>query len=589
MGAFLRVCAAVPALKLADPIFNGAVIERVMAEANEKQAAVLVLPELALTGATCGDLFRQRSLLLAVEHEIERLAGLSSDTLVVLGTPLAVFGKLYNCAVLLQNGRVVGISPKYRLTHAESRYFSVPAVEAFETVTHIRAGERLFSFEACLGGMPTQPTAGLTVCLDANPSVALGVKHKQNSAMAMTAASQTALIYANAGFYESTTDYVFDGLSLIAENGEVLEQSNVFSPNGQAVYTDLNCILLNSIEQPVMRVVDLHTIVATERKLDREPFMPKAPERPAFFEDILKIQTAGLLRRFLHVDSKCLIVGTSGGLDSALSLVISALVADAAGVGRDKVIAVTMPGFGTSKRTKQNAYDLMEGLGVTVREIPIGESCKQHLTEIGHDLTPDLAYENAQARERTQILLDLANMHRGIVVGTGDFSEAALGFCTFNGDHISNYNVNAGLPKTVISALALYIADSGMFTPQARQALKSIVDTPISPELLPTDDAGAIAQKTEAILGSYLLNDFFLYYIINYGLNAQDVLTLAENAFSGIEREKLNESLNAFYMRFSRAQFKRNCSSDGPSVLGCSLSPRGGFVMPSDVMFVPTV
>jgi NAD+ synthase (glutamine-hydrolysing) len=633
---FIRVAAASPKLQVANPEYNILQLEQLIRQADADECAVIVFPELSVTGYTCQDLFRQRFLLQQVLLALDHLLAATKETdiLALVGAPLAVSDKIYNCAVAIQHGEIMGVVPQgYLPGHQEfdeTRWFarandySVPQIPAVRIgVKKVPFGNLLFRSAAPdftlaveIGkGLwrPVPPSSWLAVSganlianLSAENELAGKAEYRRSLVLQQSARCICGYIYASAGVYESTTDLVFSGDCLIAENGRLLQASQRFSRENVLIECELDLEILRSERQsttgfaihsaccceerePVLVEIKFNkTYQPTHRTLSRPvPANPFIPEQPASLaercEEIFQIQIAGLAKRMEHTGLKKLVLGVSGGLDSTLALLVAGKTCELLGLPAQNTIALTMPGFGTTDETHGNALDLMGALGVESLEIDIRTSCLQHFQDIGHDPgVHDCTYENAQARERTQILMDLANKHGGLVVGTGDLSELALGWCTFNGDHMSTYCVNGGIPKTLVRYMVRYVAEH-LMTPRVRDILLRILNTPISPELLPPDSSGRMGQKTEEIIGPYELHDFFLFYTLRYGMEPAKVLLLTRKAFGDkYERETIVKYLTLFYHRFFRQQFKRSCMPDGPKVGSVGLSPRGDWLMPSD-------
>ena len=617
---FVKVAALTPPCKVADTAFNADAIAALAAEYAAKGCKLIVFPEMAVTGYTVADLLTQDALLDASDAALLSIAKKTakSDCAVVVGAPVRADGKLYDCAVVLNGGRVVGVVPKTAIPNYgefyEGRYFA----SARDAVAkEARVGAQVVPFGADLlfrcKGMP-EFCFGVEICEDmwgakspsselcaagativCNPSASDEIVGKaEYRRLLVQAASGKGLcgyVYADAGVGESTTDAVFAGHDIIAEDAAVLAESAPFGKGAAVAVIDVFKLARerrarNTFGAAVgMREVEFECkLTETElgRKPSRTPFVPADDKgREGRCKLILAIQANALAKRITHTGAKKVVVGLSGGLDSALALLVAVDAAKISGLAPKDVLAVTMPCFGTTSRTRSNAEMLAEGLGADFKEVKIGEAVKVHLADIDHpiDLT-DVTYENAQARERTQVLMDIANMCGGIVVGTGDLSEVALGWATYNGDHMSMYGVNASVPKTLIRYVVRYYAET-CGNAAASRALNDILDTPISPELIPAKD-GEIVQKTEEIVGSYELNDFFLYYAMRYGFRPRKVLRLAKLAFDDVNEGALKAALAKFYRRFFSQQFKRSCTPDAPKVGSVALSPRGDWKMPSD-------
>ena len=632
---FVKIAAVSPRLRVADPVFNAGETERLIKAADAAGAAVAVFPELGLTGYTCGDLFGQQLLL---DKTIECLGLLlentwDTDILAIVGMPLAVEQKLYNCAVVIQHGQALGVVPKlYPANYKEfyeNRWFtsghciSQNMTEVEVLGKPVPFGELLFNsrqFKYCLGieicedlWTVVPPSsymalngANMIANLSASNDLVSKADYRRQLVAQQSARCISGYIYASAGVYESTTDLVFGGDCLIAENGSILKASRRFNRDSSVIYSEIDVERLAS-ERQVNRTFAQNyeiegsrkTFIEVDVSYNKVPpvdtgsfsrFVPKHPFIPENLltrnercEEIFNIQVAGLAKRMEHTGSQCAVIGVSGGLDSTLALLVITKTFELLKIPAQNIIAVTMPGFGTTETTFNNAMKLMQGLQVNIHEISIEPACRQHFADIG--LAPgvhDVTYENSQARERTQILMDLANKYNGLVVGTGDLSELALGWATYNGDHMSMYAVNCSIPKTLVKFLVQWIADNEVVD-STRETLYKILDTPISPELLPPDANGEIAQKTEEVVGPYELHDFFLYYVIRHGMPPRKILFLASIAFAGVYgQEEIRKWLKNFYHRFFSQQFKRSCLPDGPKVGTISLSPRGDWRMPSD-------
>ena len=613
---FVKVVAATPEIRVADTNFNGAKVCEQIAQARELGVQLLVFPELCLTGATCGDLFLQRPLLRGAEAALAQAisATAGSDMLVFLGLPVAVQGSLYNVSAALSNGKLLGLVPRSQLSPRgetwEGRIFApmregritasicgaeVPCgpdlLFAHRALPELVVGAALSSeLWSPAPGSTDLALAGATVlCVSAASAELVGRAELRKRRILETSGRLAAgVVLACAGEGESTGDLVFTGQRIIAERGGCLAEDadstglTVTELDVQRLAQDrrkLGCF--GQAAQTIPWGGELRETTLT-RAIPKSPFVPEnAEDREARSWKILNLQIMGLKKRVEHTGAKRLVVGVSGGLDSTLAVLVSAFALDALGRPRSDLIAVTMPCFGTTKRTRSNAELLAEYLGAAFRVVDIKKSVEQHFKDIGHDVrVTDVTYENAQARERTQVLMDIANDCGGMVVGTGDLSELALGWATYNGDHMSMYDVNGGVPKTLMRHVVSTIASSA--DDRVAAVLRDILDTPISPELLPPSD-GAIAQKTEDLVGPYVLHDFFLYYAVRWGFLPRKVFRLAKAAFAGVyDEQTLRRWLENFYRRFFAQQFKRSCMPDGPKVGSVSLSPRGDWVMPSD-------
>ena len=613
---FIRVAAATPAIRVADPAYNAEQIIRMTGEAPA-DTALLVFPELCVTGYTCGDLFLQPLLLEQAEQAVKRIldASLSIDALLVVGVPVPLGAAVYNCAAVCHHGTLLGLVPKSHIPSYsefyEGRHFT-PADDTCRELFYAGQDTVLdrnilfvcrnipdlrFGVEVCEDiWVADQPSirlasAGATVIANLSASDESVGKDEFRRQMVMTQSARLccAYVYADAGEGESTGDLVFSGQNIIAENGTVIAESERFATG--IVYTEIDLSrliyerrrLTTFAEDMRMKTVGFEMPekpLTLTRKIEPYPFVPsEETAQRKRCEDILTIQAAGLARRLDHTGCKA-VLGLSGGLDSALALLVTARAYDRLGRSRADIRAVTMPGFGTTGRTLQNARRLAEACGTSLTEVDIRETASAHLRDIGHDGRHDVAYENAQARERTQVLMDLANMENGLVVGTGDLSELALGWATYNGDHMSMYGVNASVPKTLVRYLVGY--EAGRCGGLLGEALRDILDTPVSPELLPPEN-GEISQKTEQIVGPYELHDFFLYYLLRFGTAPSKILRLAGIAFAGrFEKDEIKKWLNVFLKRFFSQQYKRSCLPDGPRVGSVALSPRGDWRMPSD-------
>ena len=629
-SGFFRLATIAPELRVADVAFNTGAIRTAMQAAAKSGAAIALFPELCVTGYTCGDLFAQALLHTRAREALLELAAATKNLPLhaVVGLPLAVQGRLYNCAAVLGAGRVLGLVPKQFLPttgeYYEERWFTSAAnlaplevnlgdYSAPLATNLLFADENsgcTFGVEVCEDLWAVHPPSG-DLCLAGanlilNPSASnelLGkATYRRDLVRQQSARCLTAYAYASAGPGESSTDVVFSGHCFVAENGSLLVESERFQFDTQLVCADIDLgrlqheRLCNSSFSAGVATRTFRTInvslagpaarvpLGTLRPNPALPFVPSDPRiRAETCREIFAIQSTGLAKRLKHTGARKVVIGISGGLDSTLALLVAAHAFDLLGLDRKGILAPTLPGFGTTKRTRGNAEKLVEQLGATLRIIPIHDAIKQHFRDIGHDeRVHDVTYENAQARERTQILMDLANQCGGFVIGTGDLSEAALGWCTFNGDHMSMYHVNAGIPKTLVRYLIDWCADAE-FSGAPAQVLHDIAATPISPELLPTTDDGRQQQKTEDVIGPYELHDYFLYHIVRHGSRPAKVLYLAELAFAGrYPRAVILRWLEVFVRRFFSQQFKRSAMPDGPKVGSVALSPRGDWRMPSD-------
>ena len=616
---FVRVGSASPKVRVADVDYNVSEIVKICAEADEKKCSLLVFPELSVTGYTCGDLFLQHELQESTIRGLYDIAEATCDMnlAIVVGLPLKHEGKLYNVAAVISRGEVIGYVPKRFIPNYsefyELRYFE-PYEGEDETEDGVPFGNLIFrneTYEDFTFGVeicedmwvPNPPSvkasmSGATIIcnLSASDEVIGKREYREKLILVNSGRMVSGYIYSDCGFGESTQDMVFAGHRMICENGSVLNESACFGEAG-AIYADIDLQRLvhdrmrNTFEcdaEP-LSIVYFDTEPETDLRLMREfpsyPFVPSdSSSLSSRCEEILTMQAAGLATRLKHINGKCAVVGLSGGLDSTLALIVTVHAFDMLGVDRSGIIAVTMPGFGTTSRTKGNSEKLAEAYGVTLRTVDIKLSVRQHFEDIEHDESVhDVTYENSQARERTQILMDIANQKGGIVIGTGDLSELALGWATYNGDHMSMYGVNASIPKTLVRHIVSY--ESGKTTGELSDVLKDIVDTPVSPELLPPDDNGEISQKTEDLVGPYDLHDFYLYYFLRWGFKPSKIYRLACQSFEGkFDPDTIYKWEESFIRRFFNQQFKRSCLPDGPKVGTVTLSPRGDFRMPSDAV-----
>lgn len=629
---FVRVASVAPELLVGNVSFNTEKIKQAMHQAFDAGANYVLFPELALTGYSCGDLFSQGLLYLAARDALLELAALTGklDVVAVVGLPVEAAGRLYNCAAVLSGGKVLGLVPKQYLPNTgefyERRWFAaahnnldilvslqgdlVPLSPGllFRAVDH----SVTFGVEVCEDLWATLPPSGFQALAGAqvifNPSASnelLGkATYRRDLVRQQSARCLAAYVYASAGPGESSTDVVFSGHCLISENGSLLAESERFSFDTKMVIADVdierlkhdrlcNSSFSTTAATPSFKVIEfnvphakqlLPSALGSLRPNPSRPFVPADLSiRTATCEEIFAIQSTGLAKRIRHTGIKQVAIGISGGLDSTLALLVIVHAFDRLGLDRSGIIAPTMPGFGTTDRTRSNAEKLVELLGARLSVISIADAVNQHFKDIGHDSScHDVTYENAQARERTQILMDLANKHGALVVGTGDLSESALGWCTFNGDHMSMYHVNSGVPKTLVKYLVEWCADH-MFSGAEAEVLRDICDTPISPELLPLAADGGLRQQTEDVVGPYDLHDYFLYHMVRLGSHPAKTLYMAEMAFKGqFAREEILKWLEVFTRRFFSQQFKRSSMPDGPKVGSVALSPRGDWRMPSD-------
>ena len=626
---FVKVAAAVPLVQVADCFYNIEKIEGLMRQASEKGVQIIAFPELSVTGYTCLDLFAQQTLLNGAEAALLQLVSNTADLdiLTIVGVPLRTENRLINAAVVFQKGAIRGVVPKTYLPNykefQEQRWFT-SATELRESTISIgeeeypmgshllfRSGRLTAGIEICEDlWVPVPPSSLLTmeganIIFNLSASNELIGKHAYLRSLIcqQSARCMAGYVYASSGFGESSTDLVFAGNGIIAENGNLLAESPRFTMEEQLVISEIDIETLQNDRQvntsfmygtsglpkEKAQVVDFQVRIpdgfSLTRPVDPHPFTPSGEALKERCEEIFHIQVAGLAKRLVHAHAQTAVVGISGGLDSTLALLVTVMTFDALKMPRGQIIGITMPGFGTTDRTYTNACDLIRSLGVTLKEIPIKEACLQHFRDIDHDPSVhDVTYENCQARERTQLLMDVANQKNGLVIGTGDLSELALGWATYNGDHMSMYGVNGSIPKTLVKYLVEWVANHKV-DDASRLTLLDIVDTPISPELIPADENGNIKQKTEDLVGPYELHDFFLYHFLRFGSHPSKIYFLAQKAFAGIyDNATVKKWLYTFFRRFFQQQFKRSCLPDGPKVGSVSLSPRGDWRMPSDAV-----
>ena len=621
---FIKVAAATPKIKVADPAYNTEEILKIIDETEKNGASILVFSELTISGYTCGDLFLQQPLLTECKNQLLRIvkATEKKDMLVVVGCPIVIKQKLYNCAVVISDGNILGIVPKthlpnysefYELRHfasgegleeelwfgEEFGYVNVAVNQLFQCK---EIPELVIACEICEDlWVPLPPStyhamAGATVICNPSASVETTTKESYRRSLVSNQSARllAAYIYADAGEGESTQDVVYSGHHLICENGSVLAEAKRFT--NEIVYADIDVQKLAAERRKMTSFPGGQTdeyfeqefsLEVKENKITRT--FPKAPfvpdnqdERDKRCDEILSLQSMGLKKRLEHTNCKHAVVGISGGLDSTLAVLVTARAFDLLDIPRENLICVTMPCFGTTDRTYQNAVSLIKELGATLKEVRIEKAVRQHFADIGHDENNhDVTYENSQARERTQILMDMANQYNGMVIGTGDMSELALGWATYNGDHMSMYAVNCSVPKTLVRYLVLYYAETTE-NKKLSEVLMDVLDTPVSPELLPPVD-GVISQKTEDLVGPYELHDFFLYYMLRFGFPKAKLYRMAKLTFDGVyDDETIKKWLDKFYWRFFSQQFKRSCLPDGPKVGSVAVSPRGDLRMPSD-------
>lgn len=621
---FIKVAAATPKIKVADPAYNTEEILKIIDETEKNGASILVFSELTISGYTCGDLFLQQPLLTECKNQLLRIvkATENKSMLVVVGCPIVIKQKLYNCAVVISEGSILGIVPKthlpnysefYELRHftsgegleedlwfgEEFGYVNVAVNQLFKCK---EIPELVVACEICEDlWVPLPPStyhamAGATVICNPSASVETTTKESYRRSLVSNQSARllAAYIYADAGEGESTQDVVYSGHHLICENGSVLAEAKRFT--NEIIYADIDVQKLAAERRKMTSFPGGQTddyfeqefsLEVKENKITRT--FPKAPfvpdnqdERDKRCDEILSLQSMGLKKRLEHTNCKHAVVGISGGLDSTLAVLVTARAFDLLDIPRENLICVTMPCFGTTDRTYQNAVSLIKELGATLKEVRIEKAVRQHFADIGHDENNhDVTYENSQARERTQILMDMANQYNGMVIGTGDMSELALGWATYNGDHMSMYAVNCSVPKTLVRYLVLYYAETTE-NKKLSEVLMDVLDTPVSPELLPPVD-GVISQKTEDLVGPYELHDFFLYYMLRFGFPKSKLYRMAKLTFDGVyDDETIKKWLDKFYWRFFSQQFKRSCLPDGPKVGSVAVSPRGDLRMPSD-------
>ena len=621
---FIKVAAATPKIKVADPAYNTEEILKIIDETEKNGASILVFSELTISGYTCGDLFLQQPLLTECKNQLLRIvkATENKSMLVVVGCPIVIKQKLYNCAVVISDGSILGIVPKthlpnysefYELRHftsgegleedlwfgEEFGYVNVAVNQLFKCK---EIPELVVACEICEDlWVPLPPStyhamAGATVICNPSASVETTTKESYRRSLVSNQSARllAAYIYADTGEGESTQDVVYSGHHLICENGSVLAEAKRFT--NEIIYADIDVQKLAAERRKMTSFPGGQTddyfeqefsLEVKENKITRT--FPKAPfvpdnqdERDKRCDEILSLQSMGLKKRLEHTNCKHAVVGISGGLDSTLAVLVTARAFDLLDIPRENLICVTMPCFGTTDRTYQNAVSLIKELGATLKEVRIEKAVRQHFADIGHDENNhDVTYENSQARERTQILMDMANQYNGMVIGTGDMSELALGWATYNGDHMSMYAVNCSVPKTLVRYLVLYYAETTE-NKKLSEVLMDVLDTPVSPELLPPVD-GVISQKTEDLVGPYELHDFFLYYMLRFGFPKAKLYRMAKLTFDGVyDDETIKKWLDKFYWRFFSQQFKRSCLPDGPKVGSVAVSPRGDLRMPSD-------
>lgn len=630
-NSFIKVSAACPIVNVADIEFNLINIQKCIEQAYGEQSKFIVFPELCITAYTCADLFLQHQIIEKSERAISSLCEFSKnkDILIAVGSPLHFNNCLYNCAYVIFNGKLLGIVPKSYIPNYsefyEKRWFTEGLGLINETVNlsfanDIPFGTNLiftcgnikFGFEICEDLWVTVPPssylalqgANIIANLSASNELVSKVDYRKSLVSSQSARCMCSYLYASSGVFESSTDLLFSGHLLISENGLLLKENNRFQRENEIISSIIDIGKLNSERLKNISFRNSTSICPFDvweipfqfsnldfgifdRPIDKYPFVPSnKKEREIRCKEIFNIQSSALAKRFCFTGLNKAIVGISGGLDSTLALLVIVKTFDLLNLPRKNIITITMPGFGTTDRTYMNAINLCKNLGTELREINIVAACLQHFKDINHPVEKhDVTYENVQARERTQILMDLANKEGGLLVGTGDLSELALGWCTYNGDHMSMYSVNCSIPKTLVRYLVKYVADKEA-SKEVTDILLDILDTPVSPELLPKDKDGKIAQKTEDIVGPYVLHDFFLYYFMKQGASPSKILFLASVAFKGdYSEDEIIKWLDKFIKRFFTQQFKRSALPDGPKVGTISVSPRGDLRMPSDASF----
>ena len=625
---FVKVAAAVPRVKIADCKYNAGQLESLIAIADGKGVQIITFPEMCITAYTCGDLFGQQLLLEEAEMGLMQILNNTRqlDIISILGMPIAVNSTVINAAVVIQKGKILGVVPKTYLPNYkefyEQRWFTSALQVAEDNVrlcgqivpmgTNLlfETSDTTFGIEICEDLWSTIPPSSTLALQGAEILFNLSADNEgigKHSYLRSLISQQSArciagYVFSSCGFGESTTDVVFAGNGLIYENGSELAHNKRFSLEEQLVISEIDVERLRaerrinttfaaskgtvpSGKKPLRITTEFVNSkeLNLTRTFDMHPFVPQGETLNERCEEVFSIQVAGLAQRLVHTGAKTAVIGISGGLDSTLALLVCVRTFDKLELPRKNIIGVTMPGFGTTDRTYHNALSLMKSLGITIREISIEEACIQHFKDINHNINiHDVTYENSQARERTQILMDIANQTWGMVIGTGDLSELALGWATYNGDHMSMYGVNGSVPKTLVKYLVKWVAENDI-DEESRITLLDIVETPISPELIPADENGEIQQKTEDLVGPYELHDFFLYYFMRFGFRPSKIYYLANIAFKDIyDEETIKKWLSTFFRRFFNQQFKRSCLPDGPKVGSISISPRGDWRMPSD-------
>ncbi len=621
---FIKLAAAIPSLQVANCDYNATEIIQLIREAETNNVEIVCFPELSITSYSCADLFFQQQLQRDAKKALERIIDetIAYEVIAVVGMPLVVDSKLYNVAVVINKGQILGVVPKHNIVNNhernEQRWFSsgknliqkkielakrdtiFASSILFESDAYrfsIEIGEDLFA-PIPASSLLSQLGADIIINSAAFNEIVGKRKYIEQTIKTHSARTKSAYLLASAGYGESTTDAIFTGNAFIAEKGELIAETERFQSNYSLLINDVDVQKIQAdrirdknfyeqIEHNIPKVKFVCDEYLSKKQLHRiihkHPFIPRLDKREETLNEIFNIQISGLAKRWQHTFLERVYLGVSGGLDSTLALMVCVATADKLGYNRNRIAGVTMPGFGTTGRTYQNAIKLMDALGIHTQEISIKEASLLHFKDIEHDPdTHDVTYENVQARERTQILMDLANKNAGMVIGTGDLSEMALGWSTYNGDHMSMYALNSNIPKTLVRTLIEWIAES--YDNEIKTILKDILDTPVSPELLPASD-DTITQKTEDIVGPYELHDFFIYYFVRYGFSPKKLLFLAINAFGNqYSKKEIKKHLDLFLKRFYQQQFKRSCTPDGPNVGSVSFSPRGAWMMPSDAI-----
>lgn len=623
---FVRVGAVVPKLKVADTEFNCNEIIKQIEVASNNKIQIVVFPELCVTGYTCQDLFEQDTLLEEAEKALNKILDYTNnlDIICIIGMPIKAENQLFNTAVVIQKGKILGIVPKTFIPNygefyekrwfASSKNANKKEIEILDQKVPFgidllfkdkENNEICFGIEICEDIWAVEPPSNKLALLGANiifnlsaSNEVIGKKeYRRDLVKIQSAKTISGYVYCSSGVNESTSDVVFSGESMIFENGSCLTNNQRFDFESNMIFTEIDTKRLANdrrknisfmgdsvdLEYREIKINIPDNIEDLTREYSKTPFVPEDKKKISeICKEILNIQSYGLAKRLLHTNINKTIIGISGGLDSTLAFLVIIKAYEILNLPKEKIIAITMPGFGTTSRTHNNSMKLINEYGATFREINITKSSLQHFEDIGHDKNiKDVTYENAQARERTKILMDIANKENGLVVGTGDLSELALGWCTYNGDHMSMYSVNASIPKTLVKYIIKWVADNSK--EECKNIINDILDTPISPELLPPDENGNIEQKTEEQVGPYILHDFFLYHFLRYGAEPKKIYILACKTFKNdFKKEEIKHWLQVFIKRFFTQQFKRNCMPDGPKVGTVSLSPRGDLRMPSD-------